>query len=460
MGATGALNKYGAFPVVALAGTVALEQGERLSLSQALDGIQADFHVSDAALGWLGAAMVLVGVVGSIPFGALADRWRRTTLMVIAMVVWTACMGFSAIAPTFALLFVSRMGIGIVEANGPAAVSLMADYYPVATRARMMGRYQMGAAAGGLLGVALAGVLVDTFGWRAAFWLWVPIGVVVVVLVDRLREPDRGAQDRAFAREEIDRIEADGVPGLLPDLHLPAVEPGAALRADVGWGDVIRRLLQIRSMWFGLMALTISQFFSGALAYWGIEFFKRAFDLNATRAGAFAPVIGAGAVLGLLLGGEVADRLLARGDVNARVHVVTVASVLASVFLLPAFLSTSLAVAAACLFFGSLFLTMPVAPAEALVTDVVPGELRGRAASVRSVVRALAALSPPIVGVLSEATDLSTALAIVSPLYAIGGLLMLLAAKSYPADLAVVATEARASVSSGTTAGVSPESRP
>jgi predicted MFS family arabinose efflux permease len=446
------VTKYGAFPVVALAGTVALEQGERLSLSQALDGIQADFGVSDAALGWLGAAMVLIGVAGSIPFGALADRWRRTTLMVIAMVVWTACMGLNAIAPTFAFLFASRMGIGVVEANGPAAVSLMADYYPVANRARMMGRYQLGAAVGGLLGVALAGVLVDTYSWRAAFWMWVPLGVLVVVLVNRLREPDRGAQDRAFAEEEIDRIDADGIPGLLPDLHLPAVEPAAAPSTTASWGEVIRRLLTIRSMWFGLMALTISQFFSGALGYWGIEFFKRAFDLNATRAGAFAPVIGAGAVIGLVAGGEVADRLLQRGDVNARVHVTAGASVLASVFLLPAFLTTSLALASVCLFFGSLFLTMPVAPAEALVSDVVPGELRGRASSVRSVVRALAALSPPIVGMISEATDLSTALAIVSPLYAVGGLLMLLAAKSYPGDLASVATQARASVSSGRTA--------
>jgi predicted MFS family arabinose efflux permease len=449
--------RYGAFPVVALAGTVALEQGERLSLSQALDGIQADFGVSDTALGFLGAAMVLIGVAGSIPFGALADRWRRTTLMVIAMVVWTACMGLSAIAPTFAFLFVSRMGIGVVEANGPAAVSLMADYYPVANRARMMGRYQLGAAVGGLLGVALAGLLVDTFSWRAAFWMWVPIGAVVVMLVSRMREPERGSQDRAFAEEEIDRIEADGVPGLLPDLHLPEVAVVASTAADATWGEVIRRLLTIRTMWFGLMALTISQFFSGALAYWGIEFFKRAFDLNATRAGAFAPVIGAGAVLGLVAGGELADRLLRRGDVNARVHVTAGASVLASAFLLPAFLTSSLIVASICLFFGSLFLTMPVAPAEALVSDVVPGELRGRASSVRSVVRALAALSPPIVGVISEATDLSTALAIVSPLYAIGGLLMLLAAKSYPGDLASVATQARASLSSGS---LTAESRP
>src|SRR5688572_19725960 len=209
--------------------------------------------------------MVLIGVAGSIPFGALADRWRRTTLMVIAMVVWTACMGLSAIAPTFAFLFASRMGIGIVEANGPAAVSLMADYYPVANRARMMGRYQLGAAVGGLLGVALAGVLVDTYSWRAAFWMWVPIGLVVVALVHRMREPERGAQDQAFAEEEIDRIEADGIPGLLPDLHLPAVPSTTPTAANASWGDVIRQLLTIRTMWFGLMALTISQFFSGAL---------------------------------------------------------------------------------------------------------------------------------------------------------------------------------------------------
>ena len=408
--------------------------------------------MSDTALGWLGAAMVVVGVAGSIPFGALADRRRRVTLMVIAMVVWTACMGLNALAPTFAFLFVSRMGIGVVEANGPAAVSLMADYYPVANRARMMGRYQLGAAFGGLLGVALAGFLVDTYSWRAAFWLWVPLGIAVVVIVSRLREPERGAQDRAFAEEEIDRIDADGIPGLLPDLHLPDVEPEET-RATTTWGDVIRHLLTIPSMWYGLMALTISQFFTVALGYWGIEFFKRAFDLNATRAGAFAPVIGAGAVIGLFAGGEVADRLLRRGDVNARVHVTAVASVLATAFLLPAFLTGSLPLASGCLFLGSLFLTMPVAPAEALVSDVVPGELRGRASSVRSVVRALAALSPPIVGVLSEATDLSTALAIVSPLYAIGGLVMLLAARTYPGDLARVATQARASVTSRVTTG-------
>jgi predicted MFS family arabinose efflux permease len=435
--------RYGAFPVVALASTVLLEQGERLSLAQAFDGIRSDFHVSDTALGFLAAAMVLVGVFGGVPFGALADRWRRVMLLVIAIAIWTACMGLSALAPSFAFLLLARLGVGAVEANGPAAVSLLADYYPVVTRARMMGRYQLGAAVGGLLGIAASGVLIDSFGWRAAFWMWIPVGVVVTLVLTRLREPERGGQDRAFHIEEADRVEADGVPGLLPDLALPAPRTSDLDYAAASWGQVLRELLRIRSMWFGLLSLTISNFLLGALTVWGIEFFKQAFDMSATRAGLFVPVIGGGATLGLVGGGELADRLLRRGDANARVHVAAVSSVLASVFLLPAFLTSSLVACAALLFVGSTCLTIPVAPSEALVSDVVPGELRGRAAAIRSAVRAASALAPLIVGVLSDATDLPTALAICTPLYAIGGLVMLLAARTYPGDLAFVAAVAQ-----------------
>ena len=392
--------RYGAFPVVALGATLMLEQGERLSLAQAFDGIRADFHVSDTSLGALAAAMVLVGVVGGIPIGVLADSWRRVTLLVIAIVIWTACMGLGAIAPGFAFLFIGRLGVGAVEANGSASFSLLSDYYAVAQRARMMGRYQLGSAVGGMFGVGLSGVLVDLYGWRAAFWMWIPLGVLVVVLLLRLPEPERGSQDRAFHREEIDRVEADGLPGLLPDYHLPEPRRSDLDYASATWGQVLRELRQIRSMWFGLFSLTISSFLLGALGVWGIEFFKQAFDLSATRAGLFVPVIGGGAAVGLIGGGELADRLLRRGMGNARVYVTAVSSVLASVLLLPAFLTSSLTLAAVLLFFGSTCLTIPVAPSEALVSDVVPSELRGRAAAIRSVVRALSALAPLIVGAL------------------------------------------------------------
>ena len=429
--------RYGAFPVVALASTLMLEQGERLSLAQAFDGIKADFGVSDTALGFLAAAMVIVGVVGGIPIGVLADRWRRTTLLVIAMVIWTACMGLGAIAPGFVFLLITRLGIGAVEANGPAAFSLMADYYPVGLRARMLGRYQLGGAAGGLVGIGLSGVLVDQFGWRSAFWMWIPFGLLVVFVMTRLPEPERGVQDFAYHVEATTDLDVGATV-----TRTSSIDYGLAK-----WPDVIRELLRIRSMWFAVMALTISGFLLNALGAWGVEFFKRAHDLSATEASAFVPAIGGGAAIGLVGGGALADRLLQRGVVNARVYVTAFSSVVAAILLVPAFLSGSLAASAVLLFFGSLALTTPVAPTEALLSDVVPGELRGRAASVRAVVRALSALSPFIVGVISDASDLQTALAVVTPLYGVGGLVMLLAAKTYPADLAFVAAEARRTLS-------------
>ncbi len=437
----GGAVRYGAFPVIALGSTLMLEQGERLSLAQALDGIKAEFGVNNTAVGALASAMVLVGVLGGIPIGVLADRWRRSALLVIAIVVWTVCMGLGAIAPGFVFLFIGRLGVGAVEANGPAAFSLMSDFYPVATRARMMGRYQLGGIVGGLLGVGLSGVLVDNFGWRSAFWMWIPFGVIVVALLTRLPEPERGAQDRAFHHEAATGVETDGVPGIQPDLELPAPRRSDLDYDNASWLQVFAELRHIRSMWFAVMSLTISTFLSGALQVWGIEFFKTSFDLSATKAGAFVPVIGAGAAIGLLAGGEVADWLLRRGIVNARVYVTAISSVLASVFFLPGFLTKSLPVAAVLLFFGSLFLTTPIAPSEALMSDVVPAALRGRAAAIRSIVRALAALAPLVVGLLADAFDLPRALAMVTPLYAIGGLVMLLAARSYPTDLASAAAE-------------------
>ena len=436
--------KYGAFPVIALASTLMLEQGEKLSLAQAFDGIRDHFGVSDTQLGALAAAMVLVGVVGGMPIGALADRWKRGTLLVIAMIIWTSCMGLGAIAPGFVFLFISRLGVGAVEANGPASFSLMSDLYPVATRARMMGRYQMGGAVGGLVGISLSGVLVDNYGWRAAFWMWIPFGLLVVFLMTRLPDPVRGAQDRDFHEAEFEHIESDGALGLLPDFEVPAAVRTSTLSYDhASWMDVMRELMKIRSMWFGLMALTVSGFFSSALAVWGIDYFKQQFHMSATKAGGFAGAIGAGAALGLIGGGEVADWLFKRGVVNARVYVTAVASVLATVFFFPAFFTHDIALGAVLLFFGSLCMTAPVAPSEALTSDVVPGELRGRASAIRSIVRALSALAPLIVGILADRFDLPTALAIISPLYAIGGLVMLLAARTYPGDLAFVAAEAR-----------------
>ena len=443
---------YGLMPVVALALTVALESGERQSLAQAVDGIQAEFHVSDNAIGALAAAMAVVGMLGSIPIGLLADRLKRTRLLGGAMGIWTGGMVLSGLAPGYPTLLASRLSVGAVEGNGPAAVSLLADYYPVRKRAQMFGLYQGGALVGGLVGLVAGGFVVDAHGWRWAFWMWVPVGLLVTAYVWTRPEPVRGDQDHDMSVADVISDDAGpmaaGTVGLvstelaIDHLDLPApTRVGTMDYRTASLREVLSELWRIRSMWLAVFALTLSNFLLAGLQFWGVEFFKREHDLSAGKAGVFTGLFGLGAAVGVIAGGFVSDRYLRRGFVNARIMVVSISSIAATVTLAPAFLVHNLVAATPLFVLGGLCLTMPVAPGEAMMNDVVVAPLRGRAGSVRGICRSLGAISPFVIGVLSNSVGLANALAIVTPAYAIGGVVVLLAARTYGSDLAFVAAE-------------------
>jgi MFS family permease len=442
-------TKYGAFPLLALAATVMLETGERGSLSQAVTGahsIQQEFGVSDFWIGALPVALTLVGTLGSIPFGHLADRVRRVALLAGAMAIWTLIIGLNALAPTFLFLFTVRLGIGIVEANGPAAISLLSDYYPVTERAKRIGLYNSGALIGSALGLGLAGVFVDSWGWRAAFWMWIPFGIAVVLMLLRTPEPERGDQDADFhddladdnPLQSVDAVELAGKLNLPPPTRVGTLD-----YENCTWREAFAEMRKIRSMWFGVVGITVSSALLGGLGFWAVPYFKEVHGLSASAAGGYTVVFGLGAAVGVVSGGFVADRLLRRGMVNARIYVSVVSSIIATAIFIPAFASTSLAVTLPLFLFGGVFLTLPIAPADALLTDVVVAPLRGRAAAVRSIVRSAAGVMPLIIGAIKAVSDLRIALTVVTPLYAIGGIIMWFAARTYPADLAFVAAESR-----------------
>ena len=57
--------------------------------------------------------------------------------------------------------------------------------------------------------------------------------------------------------------------------------------------------------------------------------------------------------------------------------------------------------------------------------------------------RSIAGVTPLVIGALKGVFGLQTALLIITPLYAVGGCIMLFAARTYPADLAFVAAESQ-----------------
>jgi MFS family permease len=453
-------------PLAALAATTMLAQGDQSSLAQAVSGIQRQFGTSDQLLGLIPFCMAICGAIGAIPIGVIADRHRRTWLLAAVCAIWAAAMGAGGLAIGFGVLFATRMLAGATEGTPPAAISLLSDYFPVRRRSEAMGIYQAGAIAGAFIGLVGGGIAVQLGGWPWAFWIWVPVGVGVAAWYLFLPEPARGHQDAAFeatvgtvthtaagpdagAAVGIEgpaaaELAAEGLISLPEPRHQEA--PSGASAGQLG---ALRALLRIPTMWIGTLFFTVSQLLLNGLSFWGVEYFKRVHHLGPAAAGGFATVLGAGSAVGILAGGMLADRLLRHGHVNARVYVAAFGAIGATLVLVPAFASTNLLVSAPLLFVGGVLLTIPIAPAEALCTDVVIPELRGRGAMLRQVVRTASWAGPYLIGVISDqiapntALGLRWAIVVACPFYALGGLIMLGAARYYPRDIAYVIAHTR-----------------
>ncbi|MGH3159324.1 MAG: MFS transporter [Streptosporangiaceae bacterium] len=467
----------GAVALAALAATTMLVQGDQSSLAQAVHGLEQQFQLSDQVVGLIPLIMAAAGAIGAIPLGVLADRRRRTWVLAGVCLVWALAMGIGAGASVFALLITARLVTGAAEGTPPVAISLLSDYFPVRRRSEAMGVYQAGAIVGAFIGLLGGGIAVQlggpVNGWRWAFYMWVPVGVLVGLWYLFVHEPIRGHEDAKFgdemgaaallaeAAQQSEPATALGAPdvaclatgGLLslppPRKGPPPPAEGASLR------EALRYLMRIPSMWFGTFSLTVSQLLLYGLSFWGVTYFERVHHLGPAVAGLLTTVLGAGSAIGILTGGFLADRLLRRGHVNARVYVVAYGSIAATLVLAPAFAVTNLWLGAPLIFVGGIMLTLPIAPAEALCTDVVPPGLRGRGAMVRQVVRTASYAGPYLIGMVSvaiasHASSASTtvglhwAIVAVCPLYALGGLIMLAAVRHYPRDISSVVANAQA----------------
>ncbi|MBK7934345.1 MAG: MFS transporter [Acidobacteria bacterium] len=154
--------------------------------------IKKEMEFSDTQLALLGTtSFVIFYTILGIPFGRIADRGSRSKIIAIGVIVWSLFSGLTAFANDFWTLFACRLMVGVGEATlGPAAISLLADYFPPARRATVTSIYSMGIAIGAGMAALLGGSL-SQFGWRTAFMLIGFPGIVFGMLAFVLKEPSR-----------------------------------------------------------------------------------------------------------------------------------------------------------------------------------------------------------------------------------------------------------------------------
>lgn len=156
--------------------------------------IKTDMQFSDLQLSLLGtSAFAIFYTFLGIPFGRMADKGSRTKLIAFGLLVWSLFSGLTGFATGFWSIFACRVMVGVGEATlGPAAISLLSDYFPPNKRATVTSIYSMGIAIGAGLAAIVGGILFG-LGWRNAFYIVGFPGIIFALLVFFLKEPDRTA---------------------------------------------------------------------------------------------------------------------------------------------------------------------------------------------------------------------------------------------------------------------------
>ncbi|TDV42668.1 MFS transporter [Actinophytocola oryzae] len=170
-------------------------------LNVALPGAGAGVGLDRADLAWITSTFALPAAGFTLLFGRLGDLFgrRRLLLLGMALLAGASMLGGLAAGPRTLLLARALQGLATAMAI-PSAMSLLTTTFAEGPRRdRVLGLNGALACGGFTVGALLGGTLVTALGWRAAFFVNVPVAVAALLVT-----PFVIIESRAATRPRLD----------------------------------------------------------------------------------------------------------------------------------------------------------------------------------------------------------------------------------------------------------------
>ena len=166
---------------------------DRYVVAPLTSDLKSAMGLTDTQLGLLLPVFILVYMIAAPVFGAWGDRGSRTRPIALGIGIWSIATVLSGLVHSYPQLLAARAVVGIGEAAVIAiAPALLADFFPVAGRARVYAVLNMAIPVGAALGYVVGGQMGEHFGWRSAFFVAGAPGFALALAALWLPDPPRG----------------------------------------------------------------------------------------------------------------------------------------------------------------------------------------------------------------------------------------------------------------------------
>jgi DHA2 family multidrug resistance protein len=154
--------------------------------SVALPYIAGSLSASNSEATWVLTSYLVANAVILPASNWFGLRFGRKNFLLACVIIFTVASFFCGAAPSLSIILLARVvqgaGGGALQ---PISQSILLESFPIEKRSQAMAAYALGIVVAPVLGPTLGGWLTDTFSWRYAFYINIPVGILAVIMISR-----------------------------------------------------------------------------------------------------------------------------------------------------------------------------------------------------------------------------------------------------------------------------------
>ncbi|MFL6411372.1 MAG: MFS transporter [Nitrososphaeraceae archaeon] len=190
-----------------LGSTILITMYGETMLLPAIRDIITDFDISYSTSSWILTAYLIAGAVATPIAGKLSDIYGRKKIVLIILIIYILGISAGGFSTNISFLLVARVIQGIGISMFPIAFGIIRDQLAKDKLAIGIGVFSSMFAAGSVVGLAVGGSIIQSFGWHATFLSIVPVAIALWIIINRSIHGDNNERLIGIAEKQGNSVE-------------------------------------------------------------------------------------------------------------------------------------------------------------------------------------------------------------------------------------------------------------